>query len=96
MTTGFDLIVSGSIIQGAFSVYTTVMGQWFWFFFFLIPMVMIYLKTENYIVAVVTFLIVYPIVVPTFLPPEVHVFVTPLIYIAGALILWRLIKTRGE
>jgi len=96
MTTGFDLIASGKLIEGAFYPFVSLMGIWFWFFLMFIPIIMIYLKTENFAATVLTFLLLYPIAVPNFLPQEVHIYVTPLVYIAGAIIMWRLFKSRGS
>jgi hypothetical protein len=90
-TEGMNLILQHRLLEAAFWGFTNVMGDWFWFAFWMLPFILIYIATDDYVVTVGTFALVSAVLAP-FFPAIIMQFIPGLVVIGITIVLWRLVK----
>ena len=88
MTTAFDLIMSGKIVEGIIYPFTNLMGNYFYVILYLLALIMIYNKNQSFSTAGIMGVLLGSIILPI-LPGEVHFIVFTMITLAITIILYR-------
>jgi predicted branched-subunit amino acid permease len=88
MATSWSKLMSGDIVGASISSYTNIMGVWFYLIFLFMTMLMVYMRTQNYVTTALLGIIISGAVLPL-MPSSASTIIVVMMCLGSTIILYR-------